>query len=242
MDSHDPRCRGLTRSDRGILDSDGGPRLSLSLATMARRTTAAAEPASVLERDACALQSAVADLSASTSSATAIASAATTSRSPSAMPSKPWSSTGRLRLGALAERLFLDKSTTSRVVGSLVKKGTSRQQAEATDVSEPLHSTPRPRGRRLSARITIDLVEPQKQLLQDRTRKFADAVVGAVRGLAAIAADSRFRSGVSVFGGLSTRRRRRRHGVSLRLWFSTSMSDATIRPATPDDATGRCAH
>ena len=30
---------------------------------------------------------------------------------------------GPLRLSALADRLFLDKSTTSRVVGTLVKKG-----------------------------------------------------------------------------------------------------------------------
>src|SRR5688572_9374684 len=40
---------------------------------------------------------------------------------------------GPMRLSALAERLFLDKSTTSRVVGTLVKKGYVAQHADATD-------------------------------------------------------------------------------------------------------------
>src|SRR5436190_19105307 len=40
---------------------------------------------------------------------------------------------GPLRLGGLAERLFLDKSTTSRVVGALVKKGYVQQRPDAAD-------------------------------------------------------------------------------------------------------------
>ena len=40
---------------------------------------------------------------------------------------------GPLRLGALAQRLFLDKSTTSRVVATLVKKGYVEQQPDASD-------------------------------------------------------------------------------------------------------------
>src|SRR3954469_2074635 len=40
---------------------------------------------------------------------------------------------GPLRLNALADRLFLDKSTTSRVVGTLVKKGYVEQGADAQD-------------------------------------------------------------------------------------------------------------
>ena len=40
---------------------------------------------------------------------------------------------GPLRLGVLAERLFLDKSTTSRVVSTLVKKGYVEQRADAVD-------------------------------------------------------------------------------------------------------------
>ena len=101
-----------------------------------------------------------------------------------------------MRLSALAERLFLDKSTTSRVVGTLVKKGYVDQRADEADGRAiALHVTPS--GRRLYKRITDDLVEQQKQLLHDLDPEVRDAVVKVIRGLAR-AADSRFRSGVSV--------------------------------------------
>ena len=104
-----------------------------------------------------------------------------------------------MRLGALADRLFLDKSTTSRVVGALVKKGYVGQQEEHTDRRAiALHATAR--GRRLHARITEDLIAQQKQLLQDLDPDVRNAVVRVIRGLAR-AADSRFRSGVSVGSG-----------------------------------------
>ena len=169
-------------------------RLSLSLATMARPTTA-----SVLERDASALQSAVSDLvrvyqfrdrdricchDISVTQCYAL---------------ETLVEHGPMRLGALAERLFLDKSTTSRVVGSLVKKAYVGQHEEETDRrATALHATTR--GRRLYARITSDLVEQQKQLLQDLDPDVREAVVRVIRGLAR-AADSRFRAGVSVDGG-----------------------------------------
>jgi len=105
---------------------------------------------------------------------------------------------GPMRLGALADRLFLDKSTTSRVVGSLVKKGYVVQQAEADRRATALEATPR--GRRLCARITVDLVAQQKQLLQDLEPSVREGVVRVIRGLAR-AADSRFRAGVSVGPG-----------------------------------------
>src|SRR4029450_8752881 len=40
---------------------------------------------------------------------------------------------GPMRLSALAERLFLDKSTTSRVVSTLVRKGYVEQGPDARD-------------------------------------------------------------------------------------------------------------
>jgi MarR family 2-MHQ and catechol resistance regulon transcriptional repressor len=40
---------------------------------------------------------------------------------------------GPMRLSALAERLYLDKSTTSRVVSTLVRKGYVGQRADAQD-------------------------------------------------------------------------------------------------------------
>ena len=103
---------------------------------------------------------------------------------------------GPLRLGALADRLFLDKSTTSRVVAALVKKGYVEQQVEASDRrASALHATSS--GRRLCTRITGDLVKQQRQLLQDLEPDVREAVVRVIGGLAR-AADSRFRSGISV--------------------------------------------
>jgi MarR family transcriptional regulator, 2-MHQ and catechol-resistance regulon repressor len=106
---------------------------------------------------------------------------------------------GPMRLSALAERLFLDKSTTSRVVGTLVKKGYVEQRADEADRrASALHATAS--GRRLCKRITDDLVGQQKQLLQDLEPDVREGVVKVIRGLAR-AADSRFRSGVSTGPG-----------------------------------------
>ncbi len=103
---------------------------------------------------------------------------------------------GPMRSSALAERLLLDKSTTSRVVATLVKKGYVEQRADAADGrATALHATAS--GRRLYKRITDDLVEQQKQLLQDLDPEVREGVVNVIRRLAR-AAESRFRTGVSV--------------------------------------------
>jgi len=101
-----------------------------------------------------------------------------------------------MRLGELAARLFLDKSTTSRVVGTLAKKKYVEQRADRED-ARAIAIQPTAAGRRLHARITHDLVEQQKQLLEDLDPDVRKGVVTVIRGLAR-AADSRFRSGVSV--------------------------------------------
>jgi len=103
---------------------------------------------------------------------------------------------GPLRLSALAERLFLDKSTTSRVVATLVKKGYVDQHAEKSD-KRAIELRATPRGRQLHTRITADLVEQQRQLLEDLDPDLRAGVISVIRRLAQ-AADSRFRSGVSV--------------------------------------------
>ena len=106
---------------------------------------------------------------------------------------------GPMRLGALAERLFLDKSTTSRVAGALLKKGYVEQHGETIDRRAIALSATR-QGRRLYARITDDLVNQQKHLLQDLDPEVRAEVVRVIRRLAQ-AADSRFRAGVSVGPG-----------------------------------------
>jgi MarR family 2-MHQ and catechol resistance regulon transcriptional repressor len=101
---------------------------------------------------------------------------------------------GPQRLGALAQRLFLDKSTTSRVVAALVKKGYVDQAPDAVDGRATTLSASR-RGRALCARINADLVAQQRALLQDFDPAVRAGVVDVIRRLAR-AADARFRSGV----------------------------------------------
>jgi DNA-binding MarR family transcriptional regulator len=106
---------------------------------------------------------------------------------------------GQMRLSELTDRLFLDKSTTSRVVQTLVRKGYVEQRPDAADRrATALHPTAK--GRRLCERITDDLVDQQKQLLQDLDPEIRVGVVTVIQRLAR-AAEARFRSGVSVGGG-----------------------------------------
>jgi MarR family 2-MHQ and catechol resistance regulon transcriptional repressor len=106
---------------------------------------------------------------------------------------------GPLRLRALADRLFLDKSTTSRVVSTLVRKGYVEQRRDTKDGRATTLSATR-QGQRLCTRITDDLVDQQKQLLQDLDPDVRVGVVQVLRRLAH-AADARFRSGASTDAG-----------------------------------------
>jgi MarR family transcriptional regulator, 2-MHQ and catechol-resistance regulon repressor len=106
---------------------------------------------------------------------------------------------GPQRLGELAARLFLDKSTTSRVIGTLVRKGYVQQQPDPSDGRATLLHATRA-GRALCARINADLVVQQRQVLQDLEPAVRAGVVDVIRRLAA-AADARVRSGVSVAPG-----------------------------------------
>jgi DNA-binding MarR family transcriptional regulator len=102
---------------------------------------------------------------------------------------------GPMRLSALAERLFLDKSTTSRVVNTLVRKGYVEQRADATDGRAMLINATR-QGQRLCTQISSDLVEQQKQLLGDLAPESRPGGVQVIQRLAE-AADARFRSGLT---------------------------------------------
>lgn len=103
---------------------------------------------------------------------------------------------GPMRLNELTERLFLDKSTTSRVVRTLVKKRYVAQHADPEDGRATALSATRA-GRHLCARITDGLVDQQKDLLADLEPDVRAGAVDVIRRLAR-AAESRFRSGVSV--------------------------------------------
>jgi DNA-binding MarR family transcriptional regulator len=103
---------------------------------------------------------------------------------------------GPMRLSDLTERLFLDKSTTSRVIRTLVNKGYVEQHSDPRDGRATALSATRA-GRSLCARITDSLVEQQKELLADLDPDVRAGVVDVIRRLAR-AADSRFRAGVSV--------------------------------------------
>ena len=102
---------------------------------------------------------------------------------------------GPLRLGELSDRLWLDKSTTSRVIRTLVKKGYVQQQPDAADGRATTLSATAA-GRRLCGRITADLTAQQKELLADFDANVRAGVIDVIRRLAR-AADSRFRAGAA---------------------------------------------
>lgn len=160
------------------------------------KRSVAATAASPLQRDACALQEAVADLvrvyqfrdrdriccyDISVTQCYAL---------------ETLVEAGPLRLSALADRLYLDKSTTSRVVATLTRKGYVEQHGDATDRRASLLSATAS-GERLYRQITGDLVGQQEQLLADLPADVRAGVVQTIKRLAR-AADERFRAGVSV--------------------------------------------
>jgi MarR family transcriptional regulator, 2-MHQ and catechol-resistance regulon repressor len=186
----------LYRSRNKSVDTLQDNPIWLSLTTMSRATSQVTEPKeTALDRDAAALQEAVADLvrvyqfrdrdricchDVSVTQCYAL---------------ETLVGHGPMRLSALAERLFLDKSTTSRVVNTLLRKGYVEQRADATDGRAMLINVTR-QGQRLCARITSDLVGQQKQLLEDLAPEIRAGVVQVIQRLAR-AADARFRSGVT---------------------------------------------
>jgi MarR family transcriptional regulator, 2-MHQ and catechol-resistance regulon repressor len=103
---------------------------------------------------------------------------------------------GPVRLGALAERMFLDKSTTSRVVATLVRKGYLSQGPDPSDARASAIAVTRS-GRQLYAKITRDLVAQQHEVLQDLDPEVRDGVVEVIRRLAR-AAEKRFMAGTSM--------------------------------------------
>lgn len=104
--------------------------------------------------------------------------------------------TGPLRSQQLADRLMLDKSTTTRVVDALVRKGYVERRADAED-ARALALTITATGRALYGKINEGLVAQQAELLRDLDPSIRQGVTEVVRRLAT-AASARFVSGVSV--------------------------------------------
>lgn len=103
---------------------------------------------------------------------------------------------GPSRSQALAEALMLDKSTTTRVVDALVRKGYVERLPDPEDArAVSLRVTTD--GRRLYEQINSELVEQQIELLRDLDPEARAAATQVIQRLAR-AAQSRFVSGISV--------------------------------------------
>jgi DNA-binding MarR family transcriptional regulator len=103
---------------------------------------------------------------------------------------------GPMRSQALAELLLLDKSTTTRVVDALERKGYVTRKADVTD-ARALSLDITHRGRRLYETINRDLIAQQAELLADLDPEIRAGVTNVIRRLAR-AAEARFVSGASV--------------------------------------------
>jgi DNA-binding MarR family transcriptional regulator len=97
---------------------------------------------------------------------------------------------GPMRLNDLAARLFRDKSTSSRVLGALVRKGYAERLADLTD-ARAISVRITAKGRGLYSRIHGDLVQQQVQMIADLTPEARRAAIEVISRLAR-AAESKF--------------------------------------------------
>ncbi|HEX2094507.1 MAG TPA: MarR family transcriptional regulator [Longimicrobiaceae bacterium] len=94
---------------------------------------------------------------------------------------------GPLTLNELAARLYLDKSTASRVVDALERKGYVERAASPED-RRALRLVTTPAGRELHARIERDLLEGERRLLADFAPEVRQAMARLIGELARAAA------------------------------------------------------
>jgi MarR family 2-MHQ and catechol resistance regulon transcriptional repressor len=97
---------------------------------------------------------------------------------------------GPMRLNDLAARLFLDKSTSSRVLEALVRKGYAERPADLTD-ARAISLRVTPRGRTLYQRIHADLIQQQEQMIADLAPAARRAAIEVITRLAR-AAETKF--------------------------------------------------
>ena len=103
---------------------------------------------------------------------------------------------GPMRSQSLAEKLLLDKSTTTRVVDALKRKGYVERSADAEDARAVSLKATRS-GRALYGKINRELIAQQAALLADLDPAVRAGVTDLIRRLAR-AAEARFVSGVGV--------------------------------------------
>jgi MarR family 2-MHQ and catechol resistance regulon transcriptional repressor len=100
---------------------------------------------------------------------------------------------GPLMLNELADYLHLDKSTTSRVVDSLERKGYATRLVHPDD-SRALMLKATPAGLRLHRLIMDEIVEEEEDVLSDLSAEVRRALPGVLRKLAEAAANRSKRS------------------------------------------------
>lgn len=98
-------------------------------------------------------------------------------------------SDGPLTLNALAGELYLDKSTASRVLGALERKGYARRGRDPAD-GRALRVEATQRGRALYDRIEADLIDQQRELIARFDPEVRQAMVALIGNLARAAASS----------------------------------------------------
>ena len=94
---------------------------------------------------------------------------------------------GPLTLNELAAHLYLDKSTTSRVVDALQKKGYVERRENPED-RRSLRLEPTAAGRELHARIEGDILSQEKELLSSFAPEVRQAMATLIGRLARAAA------------------------------------------------------
>lgn len=107
---------------------------------------------------------------------------------------------GPMRLNDLADRLFLDKSTSSRVLGALVRKGYAERPVDLTD-GRAISVRITAKGQRLYNRIHNDLVRQQAQMIGDLAPEVRRAAIAVISRLAR-SAENKF--GIGRAGSAST--------------------------------------
>ncbi|UXI70556.1 MarR family winged helix-turn-helix transcriptional regulator [Tahibacter amnicola] len=103
---------------------------------------------------------------------------------------------GPMRSLALADQLMLDKSTTTRVIDALERKGYVERLPDETD-ARALSLRATRSGKSLYDAINRELIAQQAQMLRDLDAPTRAAAAAVIRRLAR-AAHARFVSGVSV--------------------------------------------